>query len=386
MKTITFKSIFAALLIVLFSCNNNSSVAQTPPDGQHITQQKKKKIKIALLLDTSNSMDGLIEQAKSQLWQLVNELMVAKCDGVAPELEIALYEYGNDRLSAREGYIRQVTALTSDLDKISADLFSLTTNGGSEFCGQVIQTALNQQDWSATSGDLQIIFIAGNEPFNQGGVNYEFACNAAKQKNVIVNTIHCGPYQTGVQEFWKHGADLAGGQYMCIEQDRKTVYIPSPYDDKITQLNVQLNQTYIGYGSQGRKKKEAQKVQDDNAQIYGNENSVKRAVSKSSHFYKNSNWDLVDAMADSTVVVEELADEQLPEELQGKTADEKKAIVAEKAAERERIQNEIQSLNKKREAHVAEVRKEQGEEEGMLDKVMLKAIKDQAGSVGLVFE
>ena len=32
----------------------------------------KKHIKVALLLDTSNSMDGLIDQAKAQLWDIVN--------------------------------------------------------------------------------------------------------------------------------------------------------------------------------------------------------------------------------------------------------------------------------------------------------------------------
>ena len=51
------------------------------------------KIKIALLLDTSSSMDGLIEQAKSQLWKLVNELSKFNYQNEKPELEIALYEY-----------------------------------------------------------------------------------------------------------------------------------------------------------------------------------------------------------------------------------------------------------------------------------------------------
>lgn len=64
---------------------------------------EKKSIKIALLLDTSNSMDGLIEQAKSQLWTIVNELSRASCEGERPELQIALYEYGNDWLSPHEG-------------------------------------------------------------------------------------------------------------------------------------------------------------------------------------------------------------------------------------------------------------------------------------------
>ncbi|HPH47396.1 MAG TPA: hypothetical protein PKU83_10320, partial [Chryseolinea sp.] len=76
-------------------------------------------------------MDGLIDQAKSQLWKIVNELSAAKCgDGTQPNIKIALYEYGNDGLSASEGYIRQVSPLSEDLDVISEKLFSLRTNGG----------------------------------------------------------------------------------------------------------------------------------------------------------------------------------------------------------------------------------------------------------------
>ncbi len=375
LKNTTFslkvKSLSFLFLFALLSCTNNSSNAQIQQEPS------KKKIKIALLLDTSNSMDGLIEQAKSQLWQLVNELAEAKCDGQAPSLEIALYEYGNDRLSAREGYIKQVTPLTDDLDQISADLFGLSTNGGSEFCGQVIQTAINEQDWSAASGDLQIIFIAGNEEFTQGRVNYKSACANALEKNIIINTIHCGGFDEGINGMWKDGADRGKGQYMCIEQDRKTVYIASPYDDKISALNTELNKTYIGYGKQGKLKKEAQVQQDANAASYSQANSVKRAVSKSSHFYKNAKWDLVDAADEEDFDLEEIEEKELPEELQGKTLVEKETYIAEKAEQRESIKQEIKELNKKRQVFVVETQKEKGDEE-MLDKVMIKAIKEQA--------
>ena len=82
-------------------------------------------VKIALLLDTSNSMDGLINQAKAQLWDIVNQFSYAKCgNGHRPNLQIALYQYGNDGLSSREGYIQQVIGFSSDLDEISEKLFS----------------------------------------------------------------------------------------------------------------------------------------------------------------------------------------------------------------------------------------------------------------------
>src|SRR5687768_16955605 len=117
----------------------------------NVAPAKDQTIMMALLLDTSNSMDGLIDQAKSQLWKIVNEVAAAKSgDGKQPNIKIALYEYGNDGLSSNEGYIRQVSSLTEDLDVISEKLFSLSTNGGNEFCGEVIESSLNQLAWSSS--------------------------------------------------------------------------------------------------------------------------------------------------------------------------------------------------------------------------------------------
>ena len=73
------------------------------------------KIQVALLLDTSGSMDGLIDQAKSRLWNIVNTLTTLKYDGKTPDIEIALYEYGNDGLSEKSNYIRQIAPLSTDL-------------------------------------------------------------------------------------------------------------------------------------------------------------------------------------------------------------------------------------------------------------------------------
>jgi hypothetical protein len=101
-----------------------------------------------------------------------------------------------------------------------------------------------------------------------------------------VNTIHCGGHDEGIATSWKAGADLTGGNYMSIEQDRKTVFIPSPYDPKIAELNARLNATYLEYGTHGKAKKENQELQDANAGRYGQENTVKRALSKSTHIYK----------------------------------------------------------------------------------------------------
>jgi von Willebrand factor type A domain. len=349
-----------------------------------VEKPNKHFVKIALLLDTSNSMDGLINQAKAQLWDIVNEFTHAKCgNDTRPMLQIALYEYGNDNLSSREGYIRQVLGFSDDLDEISEKLFSLTTNGGEEYCGEVIQTSLKQLDWGKNADDLKMIFIAGNEPFTQGKLNYRDAAANAKEKDVIVNTIFCGNFQQGISTEWKSCASLTGGEYMAIDHNQQIVHINTPYDDVIIKLNSKLNNTYISYGSLGYEKKALQSVQDSNAAELEEAVVVKRAVSKSSRLYKNSQWDLVDAVEDDEAVLSKLDDNDLPKELQGKSKSEIKAYVNDKKAEREKIQKEIQELNAKREAYIAQSQKE---EKGELENAMLSAIKSQASKKNMKWD
>ncbi|MEK6151973.1 VWA domain-containing protein [Flavobacteriaceae bacterium 3-367] len=382
MKTVRHITSIGILLLsttTLFGCELKTKAAPEPIVAQATVPEKPAKhyVKIALLLDTSNSMDGLINQAKAQLWDIVNKFSYAKCGNASrPELQIALYQYGNDDLSSREGYIQQVLGFSGDLDEISEKLFSLTTNGGEEFCGQVIHTSLLQLEWGKNPDDLKMIFIAGNEPFTQGKLNYKDAVTNAKEKDIIVNTIFCGNYEQGINTEWKNGAKLTGGEYMAIDHNRKVVHIDTPYDDVIIKLNSRLNRTYISYGTMGRAKQKLQMEQDANAMDMEEATAVKRAVSKSSRLYKNSQWDLVDAVAEEELDISDIKTDDLPEELKGKSEKEIETYIEGKKTERSKIQKEIQELNKKREAYIA---KHQSEEAtGELENAMLTAIQKQA--------
>ncbi len=366
------------LFFTLLSCSPKKATSAKSPK-----EDSTAKIQVALCLDTSNSMDGLIDQAKSQLWKMVNELASTKKAGKTPDIELALYEYGNSGLAVTEGYIRQVSALTTDLDMISEKLFELKTNGGDEYCGWTIQDVTNNLAWSDNNQDLKLIIIAGNEPFNQGKVDYKIACKAAITKGIMVNTIHCGDYEGGVRHFWKDGADLTDGKYMNIDTDAKVVHIETPYDDDILKLNNQLNDTYIGFGSVGRNRKAMQMQQDANAATYGTANNVERAVSKSKKAYRNEKWDLVDAMEKDEEILDEIKKEDLPEEMKGMTKAEQKAYIEKKAKERETLQTEINELNKKRQDFITKKQQENAETL-TLDNVMLKAIREQAEVKGFI--
>lgn len=343
-------------------------------------------VQIAVLLDTSGSMQGLIEQAKTQLWKLVNEFITAKQDGKTPVVQVALYEYGKSSLSAKTHWIRQIQPLTRDLDKVSEDLFALTTDGGEEYCGAVIQRAAKDLDWNPDPKVYKAIFIAGNEPFTQGPVDSAQSCKEAIAQGIIVNTIHCGGEAEGIAGKWNQGALLADGKYLIIDQNQAIAHIEAPQDKEIVRLNEELNKTYVCYGEKAVAAKARQLAQDGNAVANAAAgSSVQRVVSKASVNYFNGGWDLVDACKQKDFDITKMKEEDLPEEMKKMSAEERKAHVAKKTAEREELQKKVLELNKEREAFVAGKRKETASKD-TLDTAMTKALRAQAEKKGIVWE
>lgn len=345
------------------------------------------RIQLAILLDTSGSMSGLIHQAKAQLWEIVNEFIKTEKNGKVPELHVALYEYGNSRLSVHDGYIRMILPLTRDLDKVSEQLFALKTGGGEEFCGQVIQRATNDLEWSSGSDDYKVIVIAGNEPFSQGTVNYKEACARAIEKGIIVNTIHCGSKEQGIRGFWQEGAQLADGQYSYIDQNKAVAAIEAPQDKELAMLGTELNKTYIPYGAQGMTGAGNQSAQDTNAASLGIYNLAQRSVAKASTQYTNSSWDLVDAVNSGTVSLEKLKADELPDSMKSMKFEEQKQFLEQQVQKRSEIQEKIKNLAVARNKFIVEKEKEMTKQgEKTLGTALLQSLHQQAEKKQFVFK
>ncbi|MBC7784830.1 MAG: VWA domain-containing protein [Burkholderiales bacterium] len=359
----------ACAVLALSICSNARAVEQDlKPDGP--------VVQVALLLDTSNSMDGLINQARTQLWKIVNEFNKSKYAGQQPKLQVALYEYGNNGLAAGEGYIRMVLPLTTDLDLVSEKLWGLKTNGGSEYCGQAIHNAATELAWSRNAHAYKAIFIAGNEPFTQGSVDFRASCSEALSKGVIINTIHCGPEGSGREGGWADGAKAGEGKFLNIDQDRASVVFAAPQDDELLKLSITINGTYVPYGKSGDEGKARQSVQTANASTASA--GAERAYSSANATYTNGNWDLVDAVKEKKIDLATAKDSDLPEVMRKMTVEERQKYIDQQAAQRAEIQKRIAELYAARDKFVLEERQKQSSSEPeTLDTAILKAVREQ---------
>ena len=336
------------------------------------TPVREPKVQIAILLDNSGSMQGLINQARAQIWKVVTTFAQAKRDGKRPRLELALYEYGDG--------VRKLSGFTSDLDAISEQLFALGIRGGTEPCGEVIAASTKELEWSGNPDDLKLIYIAGNEPFTQGSVDYRTAIANAQKKGIQVNVIHCG----GDEPTWRAGALAARGDFLMIDHNARIAQIVAPQDQELVRLNQELNKTYLGYGRGGRAAKDRQKREDANAAAMAPSAVATRAAAKSTALYDNSTWDIVDGTRSGAVKLEAMPAEEMPEELRGKSDAEQKAEIEKLATARATIQKKIQALTAERDQYVAEKQKEAGAE-ASLDKALIQSARSQAEAKAFSF-
>lgn len=364
-----------------------SSGTPAAPDQAAVKKDDRAVVQIALLLDTSSSMNGLIDQARTYLWKIVNDMTLARQNGRLPYIQIALYEYGNQGLPSKDAWIRQVLPFTDDLDKVSEELFKLKTYGGMECCGAVIDRAVKELKWNTDDPHaLKLVFIAGNEPFNQGSVPYAEAIARGLERGITVNTIHCGNAGDSDTRLWKDGAKKGDGSFLNIDHNAAPPDPETPFDGELAKLSSSLNATYLAYGSPEvqAERLSKQERQDTLALKLSPAAAVGRASAKANKAaYFNTSWDLVDFYDRNGI--QALGDlgaaGQLPKELEGKTVEEVEAIVKKKAEERGALQKKVKELDARRNEWLAKWKQQSASRDAKpntLKDAIIQAVRQQA--------
>jgi hypothetical protein len=347
-------------------------------------QPPPRPVDLVICLDTSGSMSGLIESAKQKLWAVVNDLATAN---PRPDLRVALYQYGNDSLSSQSGWVQQLTPLTTDLDAVYGKLFALRTNGGTEYVARVVRAATGELDWSADANALRVIFVAGNEPATQDPTyNLQDICTASATKGIIINTIHCGSEQVGRNTGWADAARWADGRFAAVDQDRGTVVINTPHDKPLDELSRALNATYLPFGQRGAVAAAEQVAQDSNARQMSPAAAAARSSVKAGVMYRSDSWDLVDASREKDFDLSAVKTNDLPAAMQAMSPAQREAYIVAQAAERAKIQQQIQDLSVKRSQFIQTEMKRQGlDERQAFDKALRSAVRQQAERKGFQF-
>src|SRR5205809_1297109 len=346
------------------------------------TNEKKPRIEVCFVLDTTGSMGGLIEGAKQKIWSIANEMISAK---PTPELNLGLVGY-RDR---GDEYVVKSFRLTDDIDSIYGHLRDFKAEGGGdepESVNEALAEAIEKMPWSQDRKVLKIIFLVGDAPPHLGyadGPKYPELCRIAAKKDLIINTVQCGNIAE-TTPIWKEIEKLSEGSYARIAQAGGVAVIGTPLDDERARLNRKIGATLIPYGDAALQREVAAK------QAFAESAPASAAADRLSYNAKTKKGvqgrgELLDALANDEVKLESIDKKDMPAEFQKLTKEEMEARIAKTRAERDSLQREVQALARKREAYIQAENKrlaEAGKGDGFDDKVA-ETIHQQAERKGI---
>lgn len=373
-------ALFVALLLgsgCLVVAGETDGFAPADPGGLEID--------IAIALDTSGSMEGLIDTTRLRLWDIVNDLAFAE---PPPRLRVALLSYGNDAYSPATGWVRLETPLTKDLDLVSGRLFELKAKGGNEYVARVLQAAVEGLAWSESDDALRFLFVAGNESTTQDPkIDLGDVAEAALRQDIRLSAIFCGAEGQAVAEEWKELARLAAGRFATIDQSAGTAAKSTPFDEELAKLGEQINETFVPIGEQAQERIEAVASQDANARGLSPSAAASRAATKASPLYA-AGWDLVDAVEAGAVDVYLVNEAELPEALRPMTPRDRENYLEDLRFRRAELRRQIVELDGKRRLHLVRESKprNQAEPAPSFDKVVRQAVRETLQERGVATE
>jgi uncharacterized protein YegL/cell division protein FtsB len=385
---------FTATAVIFYPASapvttNTQPILQSPLNQPILNTNERPKIEVVFVLDTTGSMGGLIKTAKEKIWSIASTMASAQS---APEIKIGLVAY-RDR---GDDYVTQVIDLSSDLDSMFATLMDFEANGGGdspESVNKALNDAVNDISWSQDTSSYKAIFLVGDAPPHmdyQDEIKFPQILSAAKQKDIIVNTIQCGA-DNDTQKHWQQIAQLANGRYFQVEQAGGAIAIATPFDDKIASLSKQLDGTRLYYGTKEAKLKQRIKV-EATKKLHASSSVSSRArratynSSKSGETNFLGEGELVDDIASGRVELSAIDSDQLPAPIKALAPAQQKAAIEEKAKQRQALKKSINKLAQQRQHYLKEEVAKLGNAEKSLDYKIFRAVSEQAVKKGISYK
>jgi Mg-chelatase subunit ChlD len=345
-------------------------------------------VDVVFVLDTTGSMSGLIETAKEKIWSIAKTMASAQ---PTPTIRIGLVGY-RDR---GDDYVTRTVDLSEDLDSVYAALMDFEASGGGdtpESVNRALFEAVHDLSWSQSKQAYQVIFLVGDAPPHMDyadEMTYPDIVAAARQRGIVVNTIQCGNV-SATRAPWAKIASLAGGSYFSVDQAGGAVAYTTPFDDEIATLSKALDETRLFYGDAAERARAEAKV---SAARKVHATATVSARARRGSFIASDGGranflgdkELVDAVTNGEVRLEELDADALPAALQPMAPAEQQAAIAELADQRNDLKSRIQALASERNAYLEEKVEKAGGAEDSLDQKLFDTVSRQAESAGLTY-
>ncbi len=312
----------------------------------------ERSIDLVLVLDTTGSMSGLIDRAKTELWGIVDQLSLRRV-----ETRVGIVAF-RDRGDA---YVTQIFDLSADIDQCYVRLLGLEAAGGGdtpESVNRALEEAVHQIGWSQSGSAERAIILAGDAPPHMdyaNAVQWPAIVRDARQRGIAIHAIQLGS-NSDTRAAWRAIAAAGGGTYAALSATPEHAS-GSPWDDELAQLNQALAKTLTPYGDDRARERLRSSI--EKAGDAGAEAAAARAsyLGRKGVATTSKDGDLVSKLNDGELQWEDIEVSQLPDELRDMPAEQRRLALEDRLDRRKGLLSEIAYYAAKRDGYLAEARK-----------------------------
>ncbi|MBL7928111.1 MAG: VWA domain-containing protein [Bacteroidia bacterium] len=186
--------------------------------------QEYKQVDLVFCVDLSASTNGILHDIRTGMWTIAN-----KINGKNNTLtRIGVVGYARPSFGATNGYVKIISNLTTDYDKLGYDLYQLKAQieKGDHFVPNALYETLTKISWSSGPATNRIVYLIGNGSAFTGPLNLVNICEDFTSRKITVHSVYVvASQQDEVNEKgYQTVAEITGGEFFRMKPSQKILW------------------------------------------------------------------------------------------------------------------------------------------------------------------
>lgn len=183
-----------------------------------------KQVDLVFCVDLSASTNGILHDIRTGIWTIANKI-IGKNNMLT---RIGVVAYARPSFGATNGYVKIISNLTTDFDKLGYDLYQLKVQieKGDHFVPNALYETLTKISWNSSPSTNRVVYLIGNGSAFTGPLNLVNICEDFKSRKITVHSVYVVTSQQDDlnEKGYLTVAEITGGEFFRMKLAQKVLW------------------------------------------------------------------------------------------------------------------------------------------------------------------
>jgi hypothetical protein len=215
-----------------------------------------KQTDIVFCVDLSASTNGILHDLRIGIHSIANKIITKN----KIYTRIGVVGYARPSFGATNGYVKVISNLTADFDKLCYALYQLKPQieKGDHFVPNALYETLTKISWNFNPSTKRLVYLIGNGSAFNGPLNLINICEDFKKKKITVHSVYVviskqdDVHEKGYQTI----AEITGGEFFRMQPSQRILWEDNREKAGVFfKINHSFNSTVLFYSADAIERK-----------------------------------------------------------------------------------------------------------------------------------